>query len=325
MIEVDKLSKRFGNVRALNDVSFAVSEGEIMGFLGPNGAGKSTTMRILTGFLPGDSGTVRVAGHDVRSESLFVRQSVGYLPEGVPLYPDMRVREYLSYRAKLKGVPRSERRKMVHDALESTAIVDVERRIIGTLSRGYRQRVGLADALLAKPRVLILDEPTVGLDPEQVRQFRQLLRDVGRDRTIILSTHILSEVELVCSAVVIIHQGSIVARDTGDNLRHRFGGERRVVAEIAASAESVRSALQGKPGVVRVEAQPLEGCGGDYQRFVVDCDGDVDLRLAVYEAACLHDWKLRELRSEERSLEDAFVGIVADGAESKRKVGEGAQ
>ena len=158
-----------------------------------------------------------------------------------------------------------------------------------------------------------------------MRQFRQLLRDVGRDRTIILSTHILSEVELVCSAVVIIHQGSIVARDTGDNLRHRFGGERRVVAEIAASAESVRSALQGKPGVVRVEAQPLEGCGGDYQRFVVDCDGDVDLRLAVYEAACLHDWKLRELRSEERSLEDAFVGIVADGAESKRKVGEGAQ
>ena len=174
-----------------------------MGFLGPNGAGKSTMLRILAGFLPGDSGSVRVAGHDVQERSLDVRRVIGYLPEGVPLYPEMRVSEYLRFRARLKGIPAGQRRKQIDRSLEATGVTDVRRRIIGTLSRGYRQRVGLADALLNEPRVLILDEPTVGLDPEQVRQFRSLLREVGRHRTVVLSTHILREVELVCSRVVI--------------------------------------------------------------------------------------------------------------------------
>ena len=231
MIEVDRLSKRFGAVEALQDVSFSVAEGEILGFLGPNGAGKSTTMRILAGFLPGDSGTVRVAGYDVRSDSLSVRRQLGYLPEGVPLYPDMRVKEYMRYRSRIKGIPLRQRQTAIDRALDKTRVTDVRRQIIGTLSRGYRQRVGLADALLAEPRVLILDEPTVGLDPEQVRQFRALLGEVGEDRTVILSTHILSEVELSCSSVVIIRDGSIVARDRAEDLRRRFGSSRRVVAE----------------------------------------------------------------------------------------------
>ncbi len=307
MIDVSELSKSFGPVRALDRVSFRAEKGQILGFLGPNGAGKSTTMRILMGFVPGDSGTVRVAGHDVRTESLAVRRSTGYLPEGVPLYPEMRVGEYLRFRARLKGVPRRERAAVVGRALEETGVADVQRRVVGTLSRGYRQRVGLADALLAEPRVLILDEPTVGLDPEQVRQFRQLLREVGRDRTVILSTHILSEVELVCSHVVIIHKGRIVAKDTASNLRRRYGAAERTVAEIAGPLADVRQALEAIPGVARAI---VSGGGDVYHRFTVDAAGGEDLREVVFRAVRDGGWALRELRRETVSLEDAFVEIV---------------
>ncbi len=308
MIEVHELSKSFSGVQALDRVSFSVQEGEILGFLGPNGAGKSTTMRIITGFLPGDSGTVRVAGADVRTESVRVRQSMGYLPEGVPLYPEMRVTEYLKFRARIKQVPRRDRRRLIEKALRATDIEAVGRRIIGTLSRGYRQRVGLADALLAEPKVLILDEPTVGLDPEQVRQFRQLLKNVGADRTVVLSTHILSEVELVCSSVVIINKGTIVARDAASGLRKRFGSSLRVIAEIAAPAKDARTALRHGDGIHRVEVSADVDDG--YRRFVIDVSGDLDIRPFVFETVRKHDWSLRELRSEERPLEDVFVDII---------------
>ena len=263
MIEVQQLTKKFGPVCALRDVSFDVDEGQILGFLGPNGAGKSTTMRILTGYLAGDSGRVRVGGYDVQRSSREVRSLTGYLPEGVPVYPEMRVTEYLKFRARIKGVPRRKRRSYIDEALELVDIANVKRRVIGTLSRGYRQRVGLADALLAKPAVLVLDEPTVGLDPEQVRQFRTLLRTVGERRTVILSTHILSEVELVCSSVAVIEAGVIVARGTARELRQRVGSSQKIIAEIAGPRREVQAALEGEPGVERVNVAQASGGEGD--------------------------------------------------------------
>lgn len=312
MIEVSNLSKSFGPVRALDRISFRVEEGEILGFLGPNGAGKSTAMRILTAFLPGDSGFVRVAGYDVQSESIQVRRSTGYLPEGVPLYPEMRVLEYLRFRARLKGLSRSRRNARIARVMEESGVERVKRRVIGTLSRGYRQRVGLADALLAEPRVLILDEPTVGLDPEQVRQFRQVLRQVGRDRTVILSTHILSEVELVCSRVVIINKGRVVARDTAANLRQRFGSAERVVAEVAGSMGQIQEALSRDPRISRVQATK----GDMYHRFSILGSGDDDLGAAVFRLVRDGGWLLRELRQETTTLEDVFVEVVGRGAGS---------
>ena len=310
MIEVSDLSKSFGSIRALDRVGFRVEEGEILGFLGPNGAGKSTTMRILTGFLPGDSGTVRVAGFDVRSQSMEVRRATGYLPEAVPLYPEMRVIEYLRFRARLKGVPRSRRRAAIERALEEAGVSEVRRQIVGTLSRGYRQRVGVADAILGEPKVLILDEPTVGLDPEQVRQFRQTLRDIGQDRTVILSTHILSEVELVCSSVIIINKGRVVARDTADGLRRLFGAAERAVAEVDAAPDQIREAFRGDPRVHRITVEGDEG----FRRVVVESRAGEDLRTLVYQVASSRGWVLRDLRREVRSLEDVFVGLI--GAES---------
>jgi ABC-2 type transport system ATP-binding protein len=289
-------------------VSFRVEEGEVLGFLGPNGAGKTTTMRILTGFLPGDSGTVRVLGHDVRSEGLAVRQVTGYLPEGVPLYPEIRVVEYLRFRARLKGVARRERRSMIARALEQAGVADLQRRVIGTLSRGYRQRVGLADALLARPRVLILDEPTVGLDPEQVRQFRQVLGDVGKDRTVVLSTHILSEVEIVCSSVVIIQGGRVIARDTAANLRRAASAAQRIVVEVSGPQAAVEKALAADRRVERVAVEEAPGDG--YRRYRLDVVSGEDLRESIYRAVRDGGWLLRELRREELPLEDVFVSLV---------------
>jgi ABC-2 type transport system ATP-binding protein len=241
----------------------------------------------------------------------------GYLPEGVALYPEMRVGEYLRFRARLKGVPRSGRKAVIRKALEQAGVADMERRIIGTLSRGYRQRTGLADALLAEPKVLILDEPTVGLDPEQVRQFRQLLRDVGRDRTVILSTHILSEVEIACSAVVIIHRGRIVARDSAADLRKRFGRADRIIAEIAAPASELREALGADPRVASVSVEEAEGGAagrtGGFRRVTIEPRGGDDLREAVFALARDRGWRLRELRRESVSLEEAFVSALAGG------------
>ncbi|HVR74393.1 MAG TPA: ATP-binding cassette domain-containing protein [Planctomycetota bacterium] len=313
MIEVRDLSKSFGSVKALDRVSFRVEEGQILGFLGPNGAGKSTTMRILTGFLPGDSGAARVAGYDVRADSLEVRRRTGYLPEGVPLYPEMRVSEYLWFRARLKGVPRSRRRGVVDQALDDAGVTEARRRVVGTLSRGYRQRVGLASALLGEPQVLILDEPTVGLDPEQVRQFRQLLQRVGHDRTVVLSTHILSEVELVCTDVVIIHAGRILVSDTASNVRRKFGAAERTVADVAGPADRVEEALARIPHAARVAVTR----GGDFHRFTIEAAAGEDLREAVYSVVRDGGWRLRELRREAMSLEEAFVAILSPGGKAR--------
>ena len=238
MIKVEQLTKKYGSFTAVNDISFQVEKGEIVGFLGPNGAGKSTTMKILTSYLPATSGKASIAGFDVFDQSIEARKRLGYLPENTPLYPDMKVGEYLRYRAALKGVPRSKMRERVGDVLALCQIADRENQLIGSLSKGYRQRVGLADALVHDPDLLILDEPTIGLDPNQIRTVRELIKSLAQKRTVLISTHILPEVEMMCSRVIVIHRGTIRASDTAENLlkNHRSVGELRLEARAGEGA-----------------------------------------------------------------------------------------
>lgn len=307
MIQVKNLTKKYAGVTALDGISFEVAKGEIVGFLGPNGAGKSTTMRILSCFLPATTGSAHVAGYDVFKDSLKARERIGYMPENVPLYTDMRVTEYLKYRAALKGVRGRRMRERVEDSKELCGLKDVERKLIGALSKGYRQRVGLADALLHEPDLLILDEPTIGLDPNQIRQVRELIKNLGRHHTILLSTHILSEVEMTCSRVLIINKGKIEASDTARNLRTRLGrgGRIRVDAKVS-DMEGAKKKLLAIEGVTEVNAEKLE----DWTRFAVVSSMESDPREAIYELAKKENWGLRELMRERVSLEDIFAEIT---------------
>ena len=254
MIEVQSLTKRYGPVTAVSDVSFRVEAGEILGFLGPNGAGKTTTMRIITGYMPASDGKVIVAGYDVFEKPLEAKRRTGYLPETPPLYPDMTVREYLTFVAKIKGVPSREVRSRVDEAMTKTRVADMASRHCAKLSKGYRQRVGLAQAVLHNPEVLVLDEPTAGLDPKQIIETRQLIRDLGGSHTIILSTHILPEVSQTCQRVVIINKGRVVAVDTPENLTGRLRGSETMYLQVAGPSEAVQKALAAVPGVSRVNA-----------------------------------------------------------------------
>src|SRR5512133_3171842 len=259
MIKAENLTKRYAGQTAVRDLNFEVSQGEIMGFLGPNGAGKTTTMRILAGFMPPTSGRASVAGFDVFEHSLQARAHLGYMPENVPLYSDMRVTEYLNYRAALKGVPHRRIAERVGDVKELCGLKDVERKLIGTLSKGYRQRVGLADALVAEPDLLILDEPTIGLDPNQIRQVRELIKNLGRQHTILLSTHILPEVEMTCSRVIIVHKGRIEACDTPENLLGKIRQAGGGVLEARVGADDAPTQLKKIAGVRDVSESEDDG------------------------------------------------------------------
>jgi ABC-2 type transport system ATP-binding protein len=318
MIKVEELTKRFAGVTALNDVSFEVQRGEIVGFLGPNGAGKSTTMRILTGFIPASSGRVEVGGLDVFENSLVVRERVGYMPENNPLYTDMRVTEYLKFRARIKRLPRAERNERIPEVMESTGIKEVAHRIIGHLSKGYRQRVGLADALLAEPDLLILDEPTIGLDPVQIRQVRQLIKDLGKRHTILLSTHILPEVEMTCNRVIIIHRGRILASDTPDSLTRKLNAGGVIQVEVRGPGSEVQAALRAVEGVESIEAKVL--ADGFVQVNLTPKPG-ADPREKVYQVVAARGWTLRELTRARTTLEDIFVQITHedDEAEEERR------
>jgi len=318
MIKVEGLTKRYAGVTALNNLSFTVQPGEIVGFLGPNGAGKSTTMRILTGFIPATAGRVEVAGLDVFENSLEVRKHIGYMPENNPLYEDMRVVEYLRFRSRLKGVSRAQRAERVDYAMEKTGITDVRRRVIGQLSKGYRQRVGLADALLGAPALLILDEPTIGLDPVQIRQVRQLIKELGQAHTILISTHILPEVEMTCNRVLIIHHGKILASDTPDNLKRSLNTGGLVLVEVRARVTDLRNRLEELPEVANVSAEPADD---GYARALVEAKGAVDLREQIYRVAVANRWELRELSRGRTTLEDIFVHITReeDEAEEDRR------
>jgi ABC-2 type transport system ATP-binding protein len=313
MIEVQNLTKHYGPVTAIRDVSFSVAPGAIVGFLGPNGAGKSTTMRILSCFMPASGGTATVAGYDVFRESMEVRRRIGYLPENVPLYGEMRVAPYLDFVAEVKGVPRGERRKRVADAMDRCGVADVQNGLIGKLSKGYRQRVGLAQAIVSDPQVLILDEPTIGLDPQQITEIRDLIKSLAGEHTVILSTHILPEVSMVCSAVVIINKGAVVAQGPIATLVEQFFPTARVEVEIAGQpAAAVRDALGAIAGVVSVSDRPgADGAG----RYVVESSRDRDVRAEIFRAAAAQRWDLRELRRVGTTLEEVFIRVVA-GEES---------
>jgi ABC-2 type transport system ATP-binding protein len=304
MIQVDRLSKRFGSFKAVDGIDFVVGRGQIVGLLGPNGAGKTTTMRMLTTYLSPTSGRATLAGHDLLDEPLEVRRKVGYLPESVPLYPEMRVREYLAYRARLKDVPRSERRRAIGEVVNRCKLGDVEGRIIGQLSRGFRQRVGLAEAMVHDPEILILDEPTSGLDPLQIREVRLLIRELGERHTILLSTHILSEVEAVCGRVIIIAQGQIAVDAELASLKR----ETAITVEARGPAGPVRAALQTVPGIKLVV---LVHDNGELCSFEVHSHGGSDVREQICQKLVSSGWPLRQLDLRRSSLEERFAQIVS--------------
>lgn len=310
MIKVEGLTKKYAGVTAVEDLDFTVEKGEIVGFLGPNGAGKSTTMRILSCFLPATSGRATVAGFDVASQSREVRSRVGYMPENVALYPEMRVQEYLEYRAALKGVRGRRNRQRVNAVKELCNLRDVEQKLIGALSKGYRQRVGLADALLHDPDLLILDEPTIGLDPNQIRQVRQLIKDLGQRHTILLSTHILSEVEMTCSRVLIINRGQIAASDTPEALAGRVRTAGGIRAEIRAAPADLTAALTALAGVRKAEVKALDD---GWHECLLRTDADHDPRAEIARLAAGRRWPLRELGQEQVSLERVFAEITQAG------------
>ncbi len=303
MIEVVGLTKFYGETKALDDVTFDVRQGEILGFLGPNGAGKTTTMRILTGFLSPTAGTVKVGGYDVVEHSLEVRRITGYLPETVPLYNEMRVVDYLGFMARIRGVPRKRIRDRVDYVLHRCGLTEVAHRLIGHLSKGYRQRVGVAQAIVHDPQVLILDEPTIGLDPVQVREVRQLIKSMARERTIILSTHILPEVSMTCERVMIIHKGRIVAEDTPEGLSRRLQQNERLLVRLARIPLQPIAALSQLDGVLRVEHL------GD-NLFALEMPPNRDIREQVAEFVVKNGWGLLELRRDELTLEEIFVNLV---------------
>ncbi len=310
MISAEHLTKHFGAFTAIEDVSFEVARGEIVGFLGPNGAGKSTTMRILAGVFPPSHGRVRIDGHDMVADALRARALVGYFPERASLYVEMTVAHYLTYVGEMKGLRRAAARRDAAAAMASCSLEAVAGRLIGTLSKGFRQRVGIAQALVGAPRVLILDEPTSGLDPEQVADMRALIRGLRAERTVILSTHILSEVEATCDRVIIIHRGRVLALDTPANLTRRVRRGAQIVVEVVGPAEAVAAALRAESGVLAVEAQAPAADGGT--RLIVSTEVERDLRTALAAAVARHGWGLRELRPNTLTLEDIFLTLVAN-------------
>jgi gliding motility-associated transport system ATP-binding protein len=307
MIEVQNLTKRYGPTLAVSEVSFEVQKGEVLGFLGPNGAGKTTTMRVLTGFLPPTDGTVRVAGYDVVESPLEVKRRIGYLPENPPVYTDMTVREYLAFAGRIKGVGRRELKSRIAEVSAKTAISDVQHRPIGKLSKGYRQRVGLAQALIHNPEVLVLDEPTAGLDPKQIIETRELIRGLAGQHTVILSTHILPEVSKTCQRVVVINQGRVAAVGAPDELTRRLQGYETVLVTAAGPAAEIMDRLQNVAGVNFVE--PRESAEG-HVTFEVQTEKGRDLRAELARAVVESRWELLELRTSGLSLEDIFLKLT---------------
>jgi ABC-2 type transport system ATP-binding protein len=309
MIEVDNLVKRYGNTNVIHNVTFRVEKGEILGFLGPNGAGKSTTMKIISCFMPQTSGTVKVSGLDTGNDSLKIREKLGYLPENCPLYLDMTVNEYLRFVAEAKKVPAKEIKAKMAKAMDSTGITQVSNKIIAKLSKGYRQRVGLAQALVNDPEVLILDEPTVGLDPKQIIEIRELIKNMAGERTVILSTHILPEVSVTCQRVVIINKGKVIAEDTPQNLTKNLRKSIEIHLKVEGPETQVRNTLSQVKGVLNVKMNPdIE----NINRFVVEVSKEKDIRKDLAAIIVRNDWGLYEMHQKDVSLEDIFLQLVTE-------------
>jgi ABC-2 type transport system ATP-binding protein len=309
VIEVQHLTKRYGTVTAVRDISFQVEKGEILGFLGPNGAGKTTTMRILTGYMPATEGKALVAGYDVFEQPIEAKRRTGYLPETPPLYPDMTVRDYLLFVSRIKGVPKAERKSRVDTVMERTRVADMAERHCAKLSKGYRQRVGLAQALLHNPDVLILDEPTAGLDPKQIIETRRLIKELAGDHTIILSTHILPEVSQTCQRVVIINKGQVVAVDTPENLTSKLRGSETMFVQVDTAGADATPVLAGIPGVTAVARADASGIGAGFE---VSSEAGRDVRRELAAAIVHSGWGLLELRPMRMSLEEIFLHLTTE-------------
>lgn len=308
MIEVDHLTKRYGSVKAIENVTFQVEKGEILGFLGPNGAGKTTTMRILTCFLPATDGTARVAGFDVFDSPMEVKRRIGYMPENPPVYNELTVDNYLDFVARIKGVDPKDRKKRIEEVKNRVSIKEYSNTLIKNLSKGYKQRVGLAQALIHDPQVLILDEPTVGLDPNQIIEVRQLIRSLSGNHTIILSTHILPEVSMTCQRVVIISKGKIAAVDTPENLTRQLQGAERIYLEVKGPEAMVKTRIKEIEGVLRVDSNKLDG--DEAYSFSVETELKKDVRSRIAKKVVENGYDLLELRTLSMSLEEVFLQLT---------------
>ena len=313
MIQIQNLTKRYGQINAVKNLTFTVEKGEILGFLGPNGAGKTTSMNIITGYIPSTEGTVKVCGYDILESPKDVKKRIGYLPEQPPVYLDMTVIDFLNFVADLKKVDRKQKRNQISDIMELVKIGDHKDRLIKNLSKGYRQRVGLAQALVGSPDVLILDEPTVGLDPKQIIEIRRLIKALGGEHTIILSSHILPEVSAVCEKVVIINKGEIAAVDTPENLSRGLGSASKLTATIAGPRSSVENAIRGIYGVKYVEAAAERD--REATSYIIESDREVDVRKPLFFAMARLGYPIIELKSLSLSLEDIFLQIVTEEKE----------
>ncbi len=308
MIEVRNLTKSYGTLKAVNNLNFEVAKGEILGFLGPNGAGKSTTMNIITGYIPSTDGTVKVAGYDVAENHRDAKKIIGYLPENPPVYPDMTVESYLGFVSQLKQVPKKSRQANIDEVIELVNLKDVRKRLIRNLSKGYRQRVGLAQAMIGDPEVLILDEPTIGLDPKQIIEIRNLIKLLGKNKTIILSSHILPEVSAVCERVIIINKGEIVAVDTPDNLSALIEGSSKLLVTVEGPSEKVLEVIKSIEGVKNAQ---IQGPGeGDYTEFIVESDASADVRKDLFFAMAHSKMPILEMKRHGLSLEDVFLQLT---------------
>jgi ABC-2 type transport system ATP-binding protein len=305
MIAVKDLTKYYGSFAAIHNLNFEVADGEIIGFLGPNAAGKTTTLKILAGFMPPTSGTAAVHGYDCVSQSLAARKSLGYLPETVPLYPDLTVSQFLDFAAQAKGLDRGQRRLEVDRAVDDCSLEEVRNTLVAVLSKGFRQRVGLAQALLGRPPLLILDEPTIGLDPAQIVEIRELIRQLAGDHTVILSSHILPEVSQLCQRVMIINRGQIVASDTPANLTHQLNRDARIHLAVKGPVPEVQTALQAVPGVKAVRGQ-------EDGTFTLEADLDSEVRPELARCIVQRGWDLLELKTQEFTLEDVFMNLVTE-------------
>jgi len=307
MIKVSNLSKKYVGKPAVNNISFNVESGEIVGFLGPNGAGKTTTIRMLTGYIPPTSGTALIGGYDIFLNSLIAKQKIGYMPENVPLYDDMRVREYLLFRAELKGLRGQDVRKHMNEALELCSIKDIKSQMISSLSKGFRQRVGLADALINKPPLLILDEPTNGLDPSQIRSFRELIKELAENHTILISTHILSEVELTCDRVLIINKGQMIGNNTPLELSEKIKSSTTISLELKSQDHDIRDTISNISGIKKVTLEKEED---DWKFFRIRVDYGNDLREEIMNSGNKRNWLIREIHYQRSNLEDAYIEMI---------------
>ena len=315
MIQVENITKKYGNFIAVKNINFEIEEGEIIGFLGPNGAGKSTTMNMITGFIEPTSGRIIVDGYDISKKPLKAKKKIGYMPEGVPLYNDLTVKEFVTYMADLKGVDRKQKKEKVKQAIEETGLTDVQNKLNKNLSRGYKQRVSMAGALVGDPEVIILDEPTVGLDPKQVKEIRELIKNLGKNHTVILSSHILSEVSQICNKVIIINKGEIVAIDTPENLERKVIKDNSVYVTVEDTQNKMETIKEKLENVNEVKL--IAENEDKTKKYMISTDKDIDLRKNIFEVFAKEEITIFEMKKADATLEDAFMQLINPSDDNK--------